>query len=161
MIEYRNVLFCTDFSENAQKALPQAMDIARKYGATLHVLHVYFDAGHIAEFEMSSVTETETAPMVHMKGTEKERRLDEICTQVSNALGPCKGKMVRGKPHVEIVRYAREEGVDLIVLSSHGLSELEHALFGGTAEKVLRHSPCDVFVIKTAARADRLRDPGA
>jgi nucleotide-binding universal stress UspA family protein len=152
MINYRNVLFCTDFSDNAQKALPQAMDIARKYGATLHVLHVYFDAGHIAEFEMSSDKETETAAMVHMGGTEKERRLDEICREVSNTIGPCKRKMVRGKPHVEIVRYAGEEGIDLIVLSSHGLSGLEHALFGGTADKVLRHSPCDVFVIKTATR---------
>jgi len=152
MINYRNVLYCTDFSENARKALPQAMDIAQKYGAILHILHVYFDAGHIAEFEMSSDDDTETAPMVHMKGMEMERRLDEICREGTDRIGMCKRKMVRGKPHIEIVRYAREEGIELIVLSSHVLTGLEHALFGGTAEKVLRHSPCDVFVIKAAAR---------
>jgi nucleotide-binding universal stress UspA family protein len=59
--------------------------------------------------------------------------------------------MVRGKPHVEIVRYAREKDIDLIVMGSHGLSGLEHVLFGSTAEQVVRESPCNVFVVKRPA----------
>jgi nucleotide-binding universal stress UspA family protein len=150
MIKYDTVLFCTDFSKNAQTAFPRAVDIARRYGAALHVLHVYYDAGHIAEFEMSSDTKTNGALMVHMKGTEMEKRLDDVCGEAEEALGaPCVSKMTRGKPHDEIVRYAKEEKIDLIVMSSHGLTGLEHALFGSTAERVLRHSPCDVLVVKS------------
>jgi nucleotide-binding universal stress UspA family protein len=59
--------------------------------------------------------------------------------------------MVRGKPHVEIVRYAREKDIDLIVMGSHGLSGLKHVLFGSTAERVVRESPCNVFVVKRPA----------
>ena len=41
MVTYKHILFCTDFSDNAQAALPYAIDLAKKYGATLHLLHVY------------------------------------------------------------------------------------------------------------------------
>ncbi len=153
MIDYRNVLFCTDFSDNAQKALPQAIDLARKYGAMLHVLHVYYDSGHLAEFEKPSDDKTEGAPTIYIKGAELERRLDEIRAEVTAAGQQCTCRIVRGiRPFTEIVRYAKEEAIDLIVLSSHGLTNLEHALFGGTTEKVVRHSPCDIIVVKTAAR---------
>jgi nucleotide-binding universal stress UspA family protein len=56
--------------------------------------------------------------------------------------------MLRGKPHLEIIRYAKENSIDLIVLASHGLSGWEHVLFGSTAERILRESPCNVMVIK-------------
>lgn len=148
MITYRNILFCTDFSRNAQAALPHAIDITRKYSATPHLLHVYYDAGHIAEFEISSDTKTDLIRVAHMMGTEMEKRLEALCVDVEREVGPCRKKMVRGRPHIEIVRYATEENIDLIVLSSHGLSGLEHVIFGGTAERVLRQSPCDVMVIK-------------
>ena len=58
MVTYKDILFCTDFSNNAQAALPYAIDLAKKYGAALHLLHVYQEAGHIAEFELSSDTGT-------------------------------------------------------------------------------------------------------
>ncbi len=149
MITYKNILFCTDFSKNAQAALPHAIDLTKKYGATLHLLHVYHDAGHIAEFEMSSDTKTDLIRVAHMVTTEMERRLDALCTEVEREVGPCRKRTIRGTPHVEIVRYAREEQIDLLVLSSHGLTGLEHVIFGGTTERVVRHSPCDVMVIKS------------
>jgi universal stress protein A len=148
MVTYKDIVFCTDFSEHARAALPHALDLARKYGARLHVLHVYQDAGHIAEFELSSDTRTDLIRVAHLAGSEMEKRLDVLCDEIVKDLGSCERQMVRGKAHTEIVRYAREKKVDLIVMSSHGLSGLEHALFGSTAERVLRESPCHVFVVK-------------
>jgi nucleotide-binding universal stress UspA family protein len=58
--------------------------------------------------------------------------------------------MLRGKPHVEIMRYVKEHNVDLVVIASHGLSGLEHILFGSTAERIMRECPCNVLVIKKA-----------
>jgi nucleotide-binding universal stress UspA family protein len=151
MVKYDKILFCTDFSRNAQGALPHAIDLAKKYGAALHVLHVYYDAGHIAEFEMSSDSKIEGGPlMVHMKGTEMGKRLEDVCGEVEEALGACKWSMARGKPSDAIVHYAKEEKIGLIVMSSHGLTGLEHALFGSTAERVVRYSPCDVLVVKSS-----------
>jgi nucleotide-binding universal stress UspA family protein len=56
--------------------------------------------------------------------------------------------MLRGKPYAEIIRYAKENKIDLIVLASHGLSGWEHILFGSTAERVLRESPCHVLMVR-------------
>jgi nucleotide-binding universal stress UspA family protein len=148
MVTYRNVLYCTDFSESAKDALPFAVDIAKKYGATLHLIHVYQDPGHIAEFEISSEMKMDWIKMAQSVGAEKEKKLQEACSGISAETTGCRYKMLRGRPHTEIVRYAKENGIDLIVLSSHGLTGWEHVLFGSTAERVLRESPCHVLVIR-------------
>jgi nucleotide-binding universal stress UspA family protein len=46
MVTYKNILYCTDFSESAKAALPFAIDMTKKYGATLHIIHVYQDPSH-------------------------------------------------------------------------------------------------------------------
>ncbi len=151
MITYKNILFCTDFSNNAQAALPHAIDLAKKYGSALHVLHVYQEAGHIAEFELSSDTKSDYIRVAHLMGKEMEKRLNTLCEEITKELGSCQHKMVRGKAYIEIIRYAKESNIDLIVMASHGLSGLEHVLFGSTAERVLRESPCNVLIIKKSA----------
>jgi len=151
MIAYKKILFCTDFSSYAQAALPYAIDLAKKYGATLHLLHVYQDAGHIAEFELSSDTKSDYVRVAHLMGKEMEERLDALCQRIVEELGSCERKMVRGNAYIEIARYAREMGIDVIVMGSHGLSGLEHVLFGSTAERVLRESPCNVLIVKKGA----------
>jgi universal stress protein A len=148
MVTYNNILFCTDFSTNAQAALPYAIDLAKKYGAALHVLHIYQEAGHIAEFELSSDTKSDYIRVAHLAGKEMEKRLEALCEEIVKELGACERKMIRGRAHIEILRYAKETNIDLIVMASHGLTGLEHVIFGSTAERVLRESPCDVFVIK-------------
>ena len=148
MVTYKNILFCTDFSENAQAALPFAIDLAKKYGAPLHVLYVYQDPGLVAEFEISSNVKMDWIRVAHLMGTEMEKKLKALCDEVTREVGSCQSKLVRGRPHSEILRYAKEAEIDLIVMGSHGLSGLEHVLFGSTAERVLRESPCHVLVIR-------------
>ena len=154
MVTYKNMLFSTDFSENAEAATAFAVDLAKKYGATLHVVHVYLEAGHIAEFE--TPTHGEGGPiMVQPPGTEAERKLHALCEEISSEMGSCKSRLLRGKPAAEIVRYAKEESIDLIIMSSHDLTGFEHVLFGSTAEKVLQDSPCNVYIVK---RIDSFND---
>ena len=149
MVPYRNVLFCTDFSANAQAALPYAIDLAKKYGAALHLVHVYQEPEHVAELEMSPSIKSDWVRVAHLLGTEKDKKLKETCEEITKETGSCLPKMLRGgKPHTEILRYARESGIDLIVMGSHGLSGLEHVLFGSTADRVMRESPCPVLIIK-------------
>jgi nucleotide-binding universal stress UspA family protein len=148
MVSYKNVLFCTDFSPNAQAALPHAIDLAKKYGAALHLVHVYQEPEHVAELEMSPSVKSDWVRVAHLLGTEKDKKLKEICEEISKETGSCLPKMLRGKPHTEILRYAKESGIDLIVMGSHGLSGLEQVLFGSTADRVMRESACDVLIIK-------------
>jgi nucleotide-binding universal stress UspA family protein len=148
MVTYKNVLFCTDFSANAQAALPHAIDLAKKYGAALHVVHVYQEPEHVAEFEISSNIKSDWIRMAHLMGTEKERKLKEVCENITKEMGSCLPKMLRGRPHTEILRYAGESGIDLIVMGSHGLSGLEHVLFGSTADRVMRECGCNILIIK-------------
>jgi len=55
---------------------------------------------------------------------------------------------LEGRPFVEIIRYAREKAVGLVVIATHGRTGLTHALFGSVAEKVVRKAPCPVLVVK-------------
>jgi universal stress protein A len=148
MVTHDNILFCTDFSENARAALPHAIDLARRYGAVLHILHVYQESGDVAEFEISSNVKMDWIRVAQLMGTEMEKKLQAFCQEVTKELGSCRAEMLRGKPHVEILRYVREAGIDLIVMASHGLTGLEHVLFGSVAERVVRQSPCPVLIVK-------------
>jgi nucleotide-binding universal stress UspA family protein len=57
-------------------------------------------------------------------------------------------KVCTGKPFLEIIRTAREEGSDMIIIASHGHTGVEHLLFGSTAEKVVRKASCPVLVLR-------------
>ena len=58
--------------------------------------------------------------------------------------------VVQGKPSVEIIRFAAENQVDMIVLGSHGKGMLDQALFGSTTERVVRRAPCPVLTVRPA-----------
>ena len=148
MVEYKHILHCTDFSEPARAAFPVALDLAVRYGAALHILHVYQEPADVAEFEVSSNMRMDWTRVAHFIGTEREKKLEALRDEASASVRTVGFKMLRGKPQAEIARYAREVGADLAVISSHGLSGLEHAIFGGTAEKIMREIPCAVLVVK-------------
>jgi nucleotide-binding universal stress UspA family protein len=62
---------------------------------------------------------------------------------------PCEHHILIGPPAAEIVRFARQERVDLIVMNTHGRKGLTHLLMGSVAEAVVRHAPCPVLTMKT------------
>ena len=58
----------------------------------------------------------------------------------------------KGKPFLEIIRFAKENDIDLIIIGTHGRSGLEHIIFGSTAEKVVRKAPCPVLSVRPSQR---------
>jgi nucleotide-binding universal stress UspA family protein len=66
---------------------------------------------------------------------------------------PLEIKVGVGKPAEEILRLAREEGIDLIVMGTHGRTGLRHLLLGSVAEEVTRHAPCPVFAVRLHGEA--------
>ena len=148
MAEYRHILYCTDFSDYARAAFDAALDLAVKYGSSLHILHVYQEPGDVAEFEVSSNIHMDWIRVAHFIGAEREKKLAALEDEASGSVKNVAFKMLRGKPQAEIARYAKEVGADLVVISSHGLSGIEHAIFGGTADKIVRAVSCAVLVVK-------------
>ena len=146
MITLRKIVVTTDLSDHSLSALEYAATFSLLYGAKLYLLHVE-DVGpppmyatHLPDFagEQFSAQATESA----------RRDLDRF---VSEKIAPDLNisPVVRiGNPVDEITRFAREEGIDIIVMATHGRTGLKHVLMGSVAEKVVRTSPVPVLTVK-------------
>lgn len=147
MAEITRILFATDFSENSRWALTYALSFARRYGATLYILHVVqppsYPLGMYAEISFDamdefsrSMAEAAEKEMQHLRETE----LGDFTNYET--------LIITGTPFLEIIKTAREKEVDLIVLGTHGRTGFDHVLFGSTAEKVVRKAPCPVLSVR-------------
>jgi nucleotide-binding universal stress UspA family protein len=88
--------------------------------------------------------------------------LEETRNQLRNLVPPtfkepCEVQVVTGDPADVIVHFAQERGADLIVMGSHGHTGLRHLLLGSVAEKVLRHAPCPVLIVRHTCTETRDR----
>ncbi|MFO0754681.1 MAG: universal stress protein [Thermodesulfovibrionales bacterium] len=145
----KKILFPTDFSEGALGALPYAVDMTKSYGAKLYLLHVIYDIAnasglyvpHVSIDEMYKELEAGARKELEKFGLEERRGIKEVGYDV-----------LRGVPYEEILRYAEEKGIDLIVLGTHGRKGLDRFLFGSTAEKVVRYARCPVLTVRGGHR---------
>jgi nucleotide-binding universal stress UspA family protein len=148
-LKYEKILYCTDFSEDADYAFLTALDMAEKYQAHLFVFHAlhspYKYARNVVDEEGEKGEEAFVSPDLLDKGKQK----------LKEKYGPKMGdfqnyeyQVVGGVPFVEIVRFARAHNVDFIVLGASGSSELDKTTFGSTAENVARRAHCTVMAIR-------------
>ena len=132
------ILFPTDFSAASEAARRVAVDMARETGATLHVVHV-----------VPPVTDA-SLPAEQLTGLAEDIG---VGLRVTTAL-------LGGSAGREIVRYARERGIDLIVVGTHGRTGLSRAILGSVAESVVRLAPCLVLSVP-AALSEQAAPPSA
>jgi nucleotide-binding universal stress UspA family protein len=145
----KKILYPTDFSEHSQVALPLAVDLTEHYGAELHCLHAV-DTEHEFFMRGGYVAPVRTEPVDSQRLCDAARRqmgefIDQHCTE---SAGSIRQIVVPGKPFERIVRHAREENIDLIVIGTHGHSALASMLLGSVAEKVIRKAPCAVLSVR-------------
>jgi nucleotide-binding universal stress UspA family protein len=135
-----------DYSEHARDAIRHAKEIAAAYGASIELLHVFEEVPR-PEFYDSVGFSLDVIKLGAKKEAKKEmQRLYE------SSAGPdvdVKYHTTTGRAGEEIVCFAKETGVDLIVIATHGLSGMWHLLMGSVAEKVVRAAPCPVFTVKS------------
>ena len=149
MSQINRILYPTDFSKHSQVAIPFAVDLATRYGAELHCLHAV-DTEHEFFMEGGYVLPLRTEPIDNEQMRRIARQhMDEFVAQHMSELdGSVRQIVVLGKPFEEIVRYARREKIDLIVIGTHGHSALVSMLLGSVAEKVIRKAPCAVLSVR-------------
>jgi nucleotide-binding universal stress UspA family protein len=140
MITVKRILVAHDFSETSQAAMKYGIELARLFAARLHVLHVSEKAQ--AEVEMEFPLGLDTSVEV----AARERLLKILTPKEKQELDPA-FELRAGTPAVEIVRYARAEDIDLIVMGTHGRGVVAHAVMGSVAERVVRTAHCPVLTV--------------
>ena len=142
MVTLKNVLVPTDFSETSERAFAYARTLAESFDAKMHVLHVIPDpysqpwsieATGIAIPELLKTWEGDARKRL------EEMKPDDIETELITQVG---------HPFVQIIRYAKEHEIDLIVLGTHGRGPIGHMFLGSVAEKVVRKAPCPVLTVR-------------
>jgi nucleotide-binding universal stress UspA family protein len=141
---FKKILCPVDFSEFTKDVIAYAADISKRYGAELHVLHVIPNLTYFTPYESFLTPENLVAIEKNIQD-EVDRDFGKVLKNVDINVK----KAVRtGVAFVEIIDYAKTEGIDLIVMGTHGRSGIEHILIGNVAEKVVRKSPCPVMTIR-------------
>jgi len=151
MIQLKRILVPTDFSEPSERAATYAAELARRFDAEeLHCIHVAdipADLVATSAYYMTGPSED----FVEQVLEESRKNLAEFVRKNLAGL-PVQTAFLEGRPFVEIIRYARDKKIELVVISTHGRTGLQHALFGSVAEKVVRKAPCPVLVVKRDER---------
>lgn len=144
MIRIRSVLAATDFSENAEQALGVAIDLAKRVGAELHVVHC-LDLP-IAVFNPYAVSVPDS--LLSEARAEATRRLAQAVARAEQAGVTAKSHLAEVPAAQAISHLAEELAVDLVVVGTRGHTGLKHVLLGSVAERTLRHAPCSVLTVK-------------
>lgn len=156
MLPFRKILTTTDFSETSLEALPAAAELAGHFGGTLCLVHVLpvdtptpWDIPPYADFGLASLPLPEYEAQVRQ---EVERRLAQVAAKHVPVSVAVETIVARGDAATEIQRIAKDRGIDLIVIATHGWTGWRHLVFGSVAERVLREAPCAVLSIRNPSR---------
>ncbi len=144
--EFKKILCGTDFSENSYHALAYGLQFAKNADGTLIVLHlVHVPAGDLLGERAYTLNFDEAkARMMQM--------LRELHASRLGGYPKCELLVDFGDPAEQILDVARRRQVDLIITSTHGRSGLSHLVMGSVAEKIIRHAPCPVFVVRAGVQ---------
>jgi nucleotide-binding universal stress UspA family protein len=150
MIALKNVLVPTDFSEPSDTALRYGKALASAFGARLHVVHVieepYGQPWAVEAYGFS------LAALQDEWIRDAQARLGAMVTDEERKTLSAVTTTVLGHPVMEILRYADDNKVDLIVMGTHGRGPLGHVVMGSVAERVVRKAPCPVLTVRTPER---------
>lgn len=146
MIALKQVLVPTDFSETSEVALKYGSALAQAFTSSLHVLHVIPDPyTQPWSVEATGVSITD---LLRTWEADAKKRLETLVPPAERAQLKAELATRVGHPFVEIVRYARDQNVDLIVMGTHGRGPVGHMFLGSVAEKVVRKAPCPVLTVR-------------
>jgi nucleotide-binding universal stress UspA family protein len=143
MSEWKKVCCAVDFAEPSRAAMGQAADLARRLGAELTLVHVIAPPPEAASDVLVS-----SRGLARMEADEREAMLTRWRGDVERQVGrSVSARVLWGNPKEELVRHAREERCDLLVLGTHGRTGMSRLVLGSVAEQVARRSPCPVLVV--------------
>lgn len=153
-MEIKRILYPTDFSEHSEAAWPYALAFTKMCEAELFLLHVVSPpprayGEYAVEYDPQKLLEGMVA--------EAEASLQRMA-EGAKSEGLILHSLVKvGTDFAEIVAAAKQEGIDLIIMGTHGRTGFSHLLLGSVAERVVRRAPCPVLTVKHPAMQAELR----
>ena len=142
---YRKIMVATDGSEHVRKAIATAIEIAKLSGAKLYAVYVMAND----EFSMSDPKNAELEKtFVDYFRNEGKAATAFVETSGKAENVEVESVILEGSPVHEIVNFAEENDIDLIVMGTHGKNAIERFLLGSIAENVVRHSKKAVLVVR-------------
>ena len=143
-MEMKKVLWPTDFSKNSEKALPYVQSLSEKYQTEVHVLYVIEELGYhepwYGEFDYSHIKK------IHeWENRKAEERLEQLCNKYLHGCPLYIRHVAIGDPAEEILKLIEKEGLDMVVMASHGRRGRFH--FGSVTEKIVKNALVPVVTI--------------
>lgn len=142
-VSLKNVLFATDFSATSDAAFPYAAAICRRFGATLHAVHVLSEASLL--MMTGGVDYVSMGTIYDDAQNEAKERLEHVCDCLEGI--PHRSYVRHGQVRQTLESIIEENEIDLIVLGTHGRTGLGKLLLGSVAEDILRHAACPVLTV--------------
>ncbi len=145
MKNLKQILFAIDFSECSTKAFSYGRDVAERYGAHLHLLFVARDLAYLSA--------TDVEPVLLLKATNEiadqgRKKMASFCQENLKGFSAYTTKVVVGDAAQQILQYAKDNSVDLIVMGTHGRKGLDRILMGSVAQEVVRNAGVPVLTVK-------------
>lgn len=145
MIQFNKILVAVDFSEHSQVAVGYAAELSRAFDAEVILCHVVEQADMLSQLPPSG-----EAYFPPNWSQIQERDAREECERLLREAGIERSRVVirAGTPFLEVVRLARDEQADLILVGTHGRGAIAHMLLGSVAETIVRNAPCPVLTVR-------------
>jgi nucleotide-binding universal stress UspA family protein len=144
-MEIKKILFTADFSEATHHAFSYALDLSKKYGAKLFILHVVHNTFIYPGMHIPH----DSLDVVNREMEEAARKtLHKLTLSAGDGSRNIESGVLRGVPYEEILKFASSNAIDLIVVGTHGRKGLDRAILGSTAERVVRNATCPVLTVR-------------
>lgn len=144
MFNFKNIIVPTDLSDLSASSFAPALDIAKRYGAKIHLTYVLEKTPPFLAMRSLDVTEDEIMQNMEQNALEQ---LNEMIKKFADSDVKIIPVLRKGLDYEEIVAYSKEINSELIVIATHGRTGIMHTLLGSVAQKVIRYAKCPVLVI--------------
>jgi len=148
MEEFRNILVISRMIPYSMKAIKFGVSLARMYDTKLLVLHLVSNPVDMMAVNAPGQLPGEQYKIYMNSHQEAQEQLEKVIRQEIQDGFPIKELVSDGNPIQEIVKVVEEEKIDLILISAHEEGRLEHALFGGENDAIVRKMPCSILLVK-------------
>ena len=145
MAEWKRFCCAVDFSEPSRVAMREAAELTRRFGGELELVHVHPLPPPAVDLE----PEPAAPDILEITLREQREALGPWQEEAARHAGrPVHSTLIPGIAADEIVRFARERAIDVVVIGTHGRKGLARLLLGSVAERVVREAPCAVVVVR-------------
>ena len=148
MENFKHILVISRMIPYSRQAIKVGISLARKYDAKLMVLHLVTNPVDLVAVNAPGLFPDEECNKYNNSLQEAEEQLDKVIKQEIRDGFPIKELTSNRDPLEEILKVVNDEKIDLVVVSSHEEGRIEHALFGGENDAIIRKMPCSIMLVK-------------